>query len=511
MNKKHSGKFSKNLKGIKSFGRKSAVYLRKNKKYILIAFLSLVVLHIVMLVVFIIAINRGVFGPLPDRTQLKAIENPVAAEVYTADSVMMGRYFLQNRLDMKESEVTEEIINALVATEDERFYEHNGIDYKSLLRVLVKSIMLQKESSGGGSTITQQLAKNLYPRKDYPFASIVINKLREMVIAVKLEKLYTKKEILILYLNTVPFGEETYGLKAGALRYFQKSPGQLKPEEIAMMVGMLKGTSLYNPRTNYERALQRRNVVLLQMQKYGMITEPERDSLSNMEVELDYYKAPVYTGVAPYFRTQVQPYIQKILDEINSRRGTDYDLYTDGLKVYTTINSKLQSYAEAAVADHLSKYQEKLSEQWKNANWQEDAKLSQVLQIYLEDIDPDSIQIERKVKLFDWKKGAVDTMMTPLDHAIYNMKLLQAGFVAMDVKKGDVLAWVGGDNHELFEYDHATAPRQVGSTLSRFYISQHWKMAIIPAIFLITNDMFMHSSITGRPETPTAAMKECIL
>lgn len=493
MNKKQSGKFFPlKLQRLKSFGRKSGAYLRKNKKYILIGLLSIVVLHMVILVVFIIAINQGAFGPLPDRSQLREIENPLAAEIYTADSVMMGRYFLQNRLDMKESEVTDEIINALVATEDERFYEHHGIDFKSLGRVLVKSIMLQKEGSGGGSTITQQLAKNLYPRRNYPFASIVINKLREMVIAVKLEKLYSKKEILILYLNTVPFGEETYGLKSGALRYFKKSPRQLKPEEIAMMVGMLKGTSLYNPRTNYGLALQRRNVVLLQMERYGMITESEKDSLSNLEIKLDYYKAPVYTGVAPYFRAQVQPHIQQILEDINKQRGTDYDLYTDGLKIYTTIDSRLQSFAESAVNNHLSEYQSKMDEQWRNARWQEDEQLSQVLQLYLTDVDPDSIETKRKSKIFDWKEGAVDTMITPLELAIYNMKLLQAGFVAMDVHQGDILAWVGGVEHELFEYDHATAPRQVGSTFKPFLYLAALENGYDPCDFF-NNDRYIYA------------------
>ncbi len=464
-----SGRKFKNIPAkLKMYGQRAWQATWERRKYILYGLLGIVLLHLILVVVFIVAINKGAFGPMPDEKQLESIENPVAAEIFTADSVLMGKYYLQNRLDLKKEELTPEISNALIATEDIRFYNHNGIDVKSLFRVLFKTILLQKEGSGGGSTITQQLAKNLYPRQNYPIGSIVINKLREMVIAVKLEKLYSKDEILMLYLNTVPFGEDTYGIKTGALRYFRKAPRQLNTEEIAMLVGMLKGTSVYNPRTNYEKALNRRNVVLLQMYRYGMLSETTKDSLAGLPVKLNYYRPSTYAGVAPYFRVQVQKHTKQILQNINEERGTDYDLYTDGLKVYTTVNSRMQSFAEAAVTENMKELQQLLERQWKDTDITKLPEFEQVKKIEFRNAAGDSINKKVSAKIFDWDKGGRDTLLSPLETLVYNMKMLQTGFVAMDVKSGEIKAWVGGIDHEFYEYDHVTAPRQVGSTFKPF-------------------------------------------
>lgn len=460
--------WKKITRNIKSFSHDTWKDTWNNRKYFLWAILGIIAVHLVMVVVFIIAINKGMFGPLPDENQLENIEHPVAAEIYTADSVMMGKYFLQNRMDLKNKEVTPQIKDALIATEDIRFYDHNGIDVKSLFRVLIKTLMLQKESSGGGSTITQQLAKNLYPRREYPFASIVINKLREMVIAVKLENLYSKEQILLLYLNTVPFGEDTYGIKAGALRYFHKNPSQLNTEEIAMLVGMLKGTSLYNPRTNYDLAINRRNIVLSQMSKYGYLDPEKEDSLSEMPIELNYFRFPVFAGIAPYFRKQIKPHIVEILDEINDQTGSDYNINTSGLKIYTSINSRLQHFAEEAVNEQMKEIQKTMDKQWENADWENNPKLTEILQIKLGDLDNDSLKIAKETSVFDWNEGKKDTVLSPLEVAKYNAKLLQAGFVMIDNKSGDIKTWVGGISDEFFKYDHVTAQRQVGSTFKPF-------------------------------------------
>ncbi|MFW6257218.1 MAG: transglycosylase domain-containing protein [Prolixibacteraceae bacterium] len=454
-------------KNIKSFTSNTWNEIWNNRKYFFYAAVGIITVHIILIVAFIIAINKGVFGPLPDRNQLQHIEHPVAAEIYTADSVMMGKYYLQNRMDLKNDEVTPEILDALIATEDIRFYEHSGIDTKSLLRVLVKTLMLQNDA-GGGSTITQQLAKNLYPRRKYPVGSIVINKLREMVVAVKLEKLYSKEEILLLYLNTVPFGEDTYGIKSGALRYFRKNPKQLNTEEIALLVGMLKGTTVYNPRSNYDRAIKRRNVVLHQMNKYGRISDSVKDSLVELPITLNYYRFPVYAGIAPYFRAQIKPRITEILNEINEETGSDYHVDTDGLKIYTTINSQLQQYAEMAVNEHLKEIQKTLDKQWEGANWEKEPELKNILDLKLQVAGEDSMNVPQEVKIFDWEKGMKDTVFTPRELAKYNASLLQSGFLAMDNHSGNIMAWVGGIDHQFFEYDHVTAKRQAGSTFKPF-------------------------------------------
>ena len=451
-----------------SFARKLKKDVRKNWKYLIWAALALVATHIILAVAIIISINRGLFGPLPDKYQLKHIEHPVAAEIYTADTVMMGKYFSQNRMDLDPDEVKQEVIDALIATEDIRFYNHSGIDVKSLFRVAIKTIMLQKDYSGGGSTISQQLAKNLYPRKNYRFGSLVINKLREMVIAVKLENYYTKRQILLLYLNTVPFGENTYGLKSGALRFFHKNPTELKTEETALLVGMLKGTSFYNPRKNYERALTRRNIVLHQMNRYGYLANELKDSLIKVPIKLNYFRFTAQKRIAPYYVDKIKPQVRDILNEINQKTGSQYDIDTDGLIIYTTINSRLQNYAEQAVKQHLEKIQKTLDKQWQNTNWNEDRQLSDILNRKLKNTSRDSLHIKKKSTVFDWTSGEKDTLLTPYEKAIYDAKLLQSGFIVFENKTGNVKAWVGGINHKLFKFDHVTARRQVGSTFKPF-------------------------------------------
>ncbi|HKK09726.1 MAG TPA: transglycosylase domain-containing protein, partial [Bacteroidales bacterium] len=455
-------------KTFQSFPRKLKNDFRRNWKYLLWAIAALAVVNLALIVALVISINKGFFGPLPDKYQIRNIEHPVASKVFSADSVLMGKYYSQNRLDLQENEVKPELIDALIATEDNRFYNHNGIDVKSLFRVAIKTIMLQKNHSGGGSTISQQLAKNLYPRKEYPFGSLVINKLREMIIAVKLEKYYRKEQILLIYLNTVPFGGNTYGLKSGALRFFHKNPTELKTEETALLVGMLKGTSFYNPRSNYERALNRRNIVLYQMHKYGYISEEVKDSLSSLPIELNYYRFSREKKIAPYYADNVRTQVETLLDNINKKTGSKYNLDTDGLIIYTTIDSRLQNYAEQAVNQHLQKIQKTLDKQWQNTNWQGNSGLWNVIKKNLENTDKDSLNVKIKTTVFDWKTGEKDTILTPVEKAIYNMKLLQAGFIAIENKTGNIKAWVGGINHNLFQFDHVTARRQVGSTFKPF-------------------------------------------
>ncbi len=292
-----------------------------------------------------------VLGPLPGYPELRAIRNHNASEVYAADGVLLGRYYIENRVNADFEEISPELINALVATEDARFFEHSGIDLRAAGRVLVKSVLLMDESSGGGSTLSQQLAKNLYPRQSYHMLSMVVNKMREMIIARRLEKTYAKEELLRLYLNTVSFGESIFGVKVAAQRFFNKSPKDLTIEEGAVLVGMLKATTYYNPVRHPERAVKRRNIVLGQMVRYGYLEAAVKDSLAGLPLETRYVREGHNQGLATYFREHLRHEVERLLEGKTKPDGTAYNLYTDGLKIYTTLDAKLQQYAEEAVSE----------------------------------------------------------------------------------------------------------------------------------------------------------------
>ncbi len=313
--------------------------------------------------ILIIAIWLGMFGEIPSRNDLTSFNHQVATEIFSADSVLLGRYYWQERSTVPANEVTPALKHALVATEDVRFYEHGGIDTRSLFRVFIKSILLQKESSGGGSTITQQLAKNLYPRKSFAFLSLPINKIREIIIAKRLENAYTKDEILVLYLNTVPFGDNVYGIKTAADRFFSTSVKSLTADQAAVLIGMLKATHTYNPRVFPDRAKQRRNVVLAQMQKYDFITLEEKKSYQEKPLGLRYNKITHNSGLAPYFREYIKNDLLKWCATHERPDGKPYNLYTDGLKIYTTIDSRLQRYAEQAMQSHMKELQKRFVNQ----------------------------------------------------------------------------------------------------------------------------------------------------
>src|SRR5690606_37489469 len=280
--------------------------------------------------------------------EISEVENPASSEVYSADSVLLGSYFIQERSTIHYEDIPKVVEDAVLATEDIRFYDHSGIDVKSLFRVLFKSVLMQNESSGGGSTITQQLVKNLYPRKTYRFGSLFINKVREMIIAWRIENIYSKKESLTLYLNTIPFADNTFGIEAASQRFFSVPVESLSLDQAAVLVGMLKATHLYNPRIFPERATQRRNVVFSQMVKYGLLAAEKSVAAQKIPLELKYHRITHHSGLAPYFRSYIR---KELLDWCKTNKkpnGEPYNLYTDGLKIYTTIDSRLQKYAEEA-------------------------------------------------------------------------------------------------------------------------------------------------------------------
>lgn len=413
----------------------------------------------------------------PGKGTLRSIQNQVASEVYSADSVLLGRYFIQDRTEVPYEAIAPAVIDALVTTEDVRFYEHSGIDFVSLGRVFVKSIALQDESAGGGSTITQQLAKNLYPRKRFLIFGMLINKLREVITAWRLEGIYSKKELISMYLNTVPFADNTFGIEAASQRFYSTSAKHLTTEQAAVLIGMLKATHFYNPRLFPERAEDRRNVVLNQMVKYNVLDSTKADSLKTLPLGLKYNIVSHHQGLAPYFREYLKGELIEWCNSHKKEDGGKYNLYTDGLIVYTTIDSKLQAYAEHAVVQQMKEVQKLFFEHWgKEKPWKgkeqvlDDAikRTSRYQQLKARNLDEEEImeQLQKPVpmKLFSWD-GVKDVVISPIDSVIHHLQYLNAGFLAMDPKTGQVKAWVGGIDHDFFQFDHVkvSTKRQVGS------------------------------------------------
>jgi penicillin-binding protein 1A len=435
---------------------------------------------------------------VPTKDELCKIQNPIASEVYTADSVLIGRYFIQNRTQVEFEDISPNIVNALIATEDVRFFNHSGVDLRSLGRVFVKTILMQNESSGGGSTITQQLAKNLFPRKEYMLLSMIVNKCREVIIARRLETLYTKKEIIALYLNTIPFGDNTYGIQAAAHRFFSTSAKNISQQDAAVLIGMLKATHSYNPRLFPENSKSRRNVVLSQMSKYSMISQRQRDSLRSLPLELKFSVAKRETEVAPYFRENLKAELQQWFEENKKPDGSHYNLYTDGLKIYTTIDSKLQAYAEQAVTKQMTDLQKQFLSHWgKEKPWGNNDQVvidaarrtNRYKQLKQQGLEEEEIlnELNKPVltQLFSWD-GAKEAKVSPLDSIRHHLQYLNAGFLAMDPSTGEVKAWVGGINHEFFQYDHVrvATKRQVGSVFKPLVYATAIEEGISPCEFI---------------------------
>ncbi len=429
----------------------------------------------------IIAINLGLVGYMPSMQELENPSSALSSEVFAEDGTILGRYYVTDRSNSKFEEISPNVFNALLATEDARFYEHSGIDGIAVLRAV---IFLGRE--GGGSTITQQLAKNLFPRRNANLFTLPFIKLKEWVLAVKLERNLTKNEIITLYLNTVPFGDNVYGIKNASLTFFSKLPKKVTVDEAAVLIGMLKGNTLYNPRRNPEIALRRRDVVLGQMEKYGFLPPAEMAKLSGKPIVLDYHKLNYHEGMAPYFRQEVEKEMKRILKDIkNPETGERYSIYKDGLKITTTIDVKMQRYAEAAVEEHIREIQKLFISQsgyrdgsiWEKQPYKNELEktirsLEQYGEMKKEGKGKDEIIRElskpREMKVFAWNKAReTDTIMSPIDSVKYMKMFLQAGFCVMDPYSGNIKAWVGGIDHNYFQYDHVNMDtrRQVGSTI----------------------------------------------
>src|SRR5574344_1387274 len=476
--------------------------LYKGKKWYtktLVAFVSFLVAFILSLVA--VDINfLWLFGKSPSYSQIKNPVSSQASEIYSADGVMIGKYFNENRTPVKYEEVNPEFWKALVDTEDERFYNHRGIDLIGVFAA-IKDAAIHHDARGA-STITQQLAKNLFRvRTNYstgllggiPGLKIVIMKSKEWITAVKLEYIFDKRDILTMYANTVDFGSNAFGIKTACKTYFGTTPKNLTTDQAAILVGMLKATTYYNPRINPDNSLKRRNTVLGMMLKHGNITSEAYDTLCAKPIKLDFKVEENYDGQATYFRNAIADYLKDWC------KDNGYDLYSSGLKIYTTLDTRMQKYAEAAANKQMKQVQRNFKNHWGNTNPWHDEK-HQEISGFIEDIaerqpyykqlkekypnNPDSVDYwmnkPHKVKVFDYEKGSVELEMSTMDSIRYMVKFMHCGFVAMEPQNGHVKAWVGDIDFKSWKYDKVTAMRQPGSTFQLFVYTEAMNQGLTP-------------------------------
>ena len=464
------------------------------KKYIIL-FWGIVAILAITPVFVMFLVSWGVFGPLPSFEELENPKSNLASEIYSEDGKLIGKYYIQNRTNITYDQISPYVIQALIATEDARFFSHSGIDLKSLGRVFVKTLLGGNQSSGGGSTITQQLAKMLFHDKPASKLDRVFQKLKEWVIAAQLERFYTKEEIITMYLNRFDFINNAVGIKSAARIYFNTTPDSLSITQSAMLVGMCKNPSLFNPVKRAEETRQRRNVVLSQMTKFKnpatgkpYLDKEAYNTLKVKELELKFTKEDHKEGLATYFREFMRGELIKWCAEHKKADGTPYNLYKDGLRIYTTIDSRMQKYAEEAVSEHLSQLQDEFFNHWKGKKEAPFYRLTEkeIEQLMLQAVKrsdrykalkaegfshEEIMQVFKKkieMTVFTWK-GEKDTLMSPWDSIRYAKHFLQTGFMAMNPHNGHVKAWVGGINYKHFQYDHVKqGKRQVGSTFKPF-------------------------------------------
>ncbi|WNJ18686.1 transglycosylase domain-containing protein [Pontibacter sp. G13] len=432
----------------------------------------------------------GALGSIPSVEELGNRHDPIASEVYSADGVLLGRYYLQERIPVSFEELPDHLVQALLATEDIRFHEHDGVDDRSLLRVAIKTVLLRQSSAGGGSTLTQQLVKNLYPRNPSEH-SLLIHKYREFVIARNIERHSSKSEILTRYLNTVSFGDLAFGIGIAAERFFGKPIEELSLNESALLVGMLKAPTRYNPRRHPERAKTRRNLVLSQMHKYDFLPKADYEQAIRSDLQISYHREDHHDGLAPYFREQIRQDLMNWCKTHAKPNGTPWNLYTDGLRIYTTLDSKLQELAEASIRAKMPNIQSAFDREWPSS-----AKKRLANRIF-PTASGSNEQVARhsrqalgdsaySMQIFDWS-GSKTAKLSPRDSAIHHLFQLQVGMLAMDPTTGHVKAWIGGGNHQFFQYDHVRSRRQAGSVFKPVVFATALESGISPCDYF-TND-----------------------
>lgn len=465
--------------------------------------ISAIVSLILLFVLYLVAVDINflwLFGKSPSMETIRNKRPNQASEIYSADGVMIGKFFSENRTPVKFEEVNTVFWQALIDTEDERFFIHHGIDYTAFAAAL-KDYVLHHDARGA-STITQQLAKNLFRvRKEYstgllgyiPGLKILIMKSKEWITAYKLEFFFSKKEILTMYANTVDFGSNAYGIKTAAKTYFNTTPQRLTADQAAILVGMLKATTYYNPLIHPDNAIKRRNTVLDNMLKRGHLTQVAFDTLKTRDISLDYSVENVYDGQATYFREALRQHLKGWCEE------NGYDLYTDGLKIYTTIDTRMQRYAEAAAHKHMMQVQRNFNNHWGNTNpWQDEHHVE--IPQFIEGIakrtpayknlvkrfpdNPDSVDyymnLPHTVKVFDYENETIEKDMSTMDSIRYMVRFMHCGFVAMEPQSGKVKAWVGDLDFNSWKYDKVTADRQPGSTFKLFVYAEALQQGLTP-------------------------------
>jgi len=467
---------------------KQSPWFKKATKGIWILFLCIVL----GVPVYVMSVSVNLFGLFGDMPSLKAIENPkndLSSELISADGISLGRYFRFNRSQVSYEQLSPDLVNTLLLSEDHRFYDHSGLDFRAYMRVIFGVLTFSSSSKGGGSTITQQLAKNLFSTRgeelDGPLMvgplRILISKTKEWIISVKLEKNFTKQEIITMYLNTSDFSSNAYGIKVAAETYFNKQPAELNVQESAVLVGMLQAPSFYNPKRNPKNALSKRNEVLYKLYSHQYISQARYDSLRELPIKLQFAVQNQNEGLATYFRTVI------LNDLMSWCKQHGYDLWESGLKIHTTIDSRMQRYAEEAMAESMKPQQKTFDTHWKGKNpwideeWNEikgflDSRIKQTESyrnlVARYGAKSDSVKIMLNLKkpmtIFTWN-GERDTLFSSMDSLNYYKRFLHAGFMSMDARTGAIKAWVGGINHKYFKYDHVRqGTRQPGSSFKPF-------------------------------------------
>ena len=467
-------------------------------KWALILVLSLIALFFL----FFGSIYFGLWGKIPTSKELTELKQNKATQVLASNGELIGKFYIYDRQPIDFSQFPQHLIEALIATEDARFYEHDGIDNRSLLRVFFKSILLQDESAGGGSTITLQLAKNIYGRRDFGMFGIVINKMQEAVIAKRLEDIYSKDEIIELYFNTVPFSDNTYGIESASLKFFDKHTSELSLEEAAVLVGMLKASHYYNPRIFPERSRLRRDVVLMQMARYDYLSMAEAEEAKLEPLVLDYKSYSHDKGIAPYFREQVRKDVSDVLDTLKNKDGKKYNIYRDGLIVHTTLNYEMQQLAEEAMMEHMAELQQEHEKSYGNyAPWIRNKKIlddaikrsGRYQSLQKEGLSEAEImkKLEQThpTELFTYE-GMETKNVSPIDSISHYLKFLNSGLLAVNPENGGVQAWVGGVDFRFFKYDHvAQSKRQVGSTFKPFVYTAALESGIDPCSYFSVREV----------------------
>jgi penicillin-binding protein 1A len=456
------------------------IYMQINKRKLLrisIKSAAIIVLSVILFaVILFLLVYWEAFGPLPSKNELSEIRNEQASLVYSADGVLIGKFFAENRTNIKQDEVPEHLKNALIATEDKRFFSHKGYDTRSYFRVFFRTLLMGDKTGGGGSTLTQQLVKNLFGREEHGFLSMPVNKIREAIIATRMEELYNKDELLLMYLNSVPFGEDVYGIESAAQRYFNKRANQLNIQESAVLIGMLKANTYFNPKLNPKNSIARRNMVLELMKNANYLSDKESDSLKKTALGLDYENLNL-NAPAGYFVYQVENKARQIIDSINENTGSKFDIEKDGLKIHTTLNMQVQNFSKLAIKKQLSKMQELLDKELTKRGFKKKWYAQYVKKASVADNQ------KRSVELFEWD-GFTTKEISKLDSLWHYYKMLNASVLITNPKNGAVITWVGGNHYHTLPFDMVLSHRQIASAFKPILYATALENGIHPCQYL---------------------------